>query len=289
MKVEKMLMLIMMTCSLLIVSMTPVGAADETRTISDAEDDVIDAITGETYDYQNIDITELKYEREGINVTLTITVKGEIENLGDLEDPTTLEDIVTYVLILITSFDMYYIMYVNNYCVLQTSYDQENITDFSVDGSVLKINFNINNTDETYDSLTGDSAYMSVDLTGEDYIMIADTAGDLPLTVDALVTNLGETGKEIEFIGYAEYGQFPHIYQWNFGDGTTSIEKSPTHIYDEPGVYECIFTVTDDSGASESYTGEIEIVGDDDNGTPGFELIIAITAIGLIFLWKRKH
>lgn len=289
MKVEKMLIFIVVTCSLLIVSMTPVGAADETRTISDAEDDVIDVVTGETYDYQNIDITELKYEREGMNVTLTITVKGEIENLGDLDDPTGIEDIVTYVLILTTSFDMYYIMYVNNYCVLQTTYDELNITDFSVDGSALEINFNINNTEEVYDSLTGESAYMSIDIASEDYIMITDTSGDLPLIVDVFATNLGETGKEIEFVGYSEYGQFPHTYLWNFGDETTSTEKTTTHVYDTAGEYDYILTVTDSSGTSESSSGNIEIVGGEDDDTPGFELIIAIAAIGLIFLWKRKR
>jgi len=172
MKIEKVLILAMAICCLLIISSINVAAAE--KTIIDSEDDVMDAITGEIIDYPNIDIKELTYDREGINVTLTMTVKGEIENLGDLEEPTGLEDIITYALTLTTSFDTYLIYYVNNYCALQTSYDELNITDFSIVGSTLntlEINFNINNTDETYESLAGESMYLSIDLATEDYIM----------------------------------------------------------------------------------------------------------------------
>jgi hypothetical protein len=287
MKVEKMLIIALVASSLLIASISTVGAVDETRTITDAEDDVVD-ISGETYDYPNIDITEIKYEREGTNVTIAMTVKGNIENIGDIygED---WDNIVTYMFILTTSFDMYTIMYVNNYCVLSTSYEEKNITDYSVEDSVLEVNFNINNTDETYDSLAVDSVYFSF-LSEEDMIMAQDTAGDLPLMVNAFTTSPGETGVEIEFIGYVDYGQSPYEYLWDFGDDKTSNERSPTHTYTTAGAYEYTFTVTDSSGASESYSDEIEILGDDeDNDTPGFELIIAITAIGFLFLWKRKR
>lgn len=289
MKIMNVLTLVTAVSSLLIMSNVSVVAADETKTIIDAEDDVIDVFTGEPSDYQNIDITELIYERDGTNVTVTMIVKGDIENLGDPEDYSGLEDSITYAFFLVTSYSEYSIVYVNNYCVLLIGYDEENITDFSVDGSILKINFNINNTDETYDSLTGESIYMSIDLVNEDYIVLTDTAGDLPLSIEVYVPNLGETGEEIEFIGYSEYGQFPYTYLWDFGDGSTSTEKNPSHIYNKAGTYNVTFTVTDDEGSEESDAGMIEIVGDEDNGTPGFELIIAITAIGLVFLWKRKR
>jgi len=289
MKIINILTLVTAVSILLIMSNVSVVAADETKTIIDAEDDVIDVFTGEPSDYQNIDITELIYERDGTNVTVTMIVKGDIENLGDPEDYSGLEDSITYAFFLVTSYSEYSIVYVNNYCVLLIGYDEENITDFSVDGSILKINFNINNTDETYDSLTGESIYMSIDLVNEDYIVLTDTAGDLPLSIEVYVPNLGETGEEIEFIGYSEYGQFPYTYLWDFGDGSTSTEKNPSHSYNKAGTYNVTFTVTDDEGSEESDAGMIEIVGDEDNGTPGFGLIIAITAIGLIFLWKRKR
>ena len=290
MKIEKVLILAMAICCLLIISSINVAAAE--KTIIDSEDDVMDAITGEIIDYPNIDIKELTYDREGINVTLTMTVKGEIENLGDLEEPTGLEDIITYALTLTTSFDTYLIYYVNNYCALQTSYDELNITDFSIVGSTLntlEINFNINNTDETYESLAGESMYLSIDLATEDYIMATDAVPDYPLMVDAYAPNSAEAGSAVEFEGSPYFGQRPYEFLWDFGDELTSTEQNPTHIYDEPGIYEYTFTVTDSSDASESVTYEIEILEGDTNDTPGFEFIIAIMAIGLIFLWKKKR
>jgi PKD repeat protein len=38
--------------------------------------------------------------------------------------------------------------------------------------------------------------------------------------------------------------------QWDFGDGSSSTEQSPTHTYDSPGHYQAVLTVTDDDGAS---------------------------------------
>jgi len=41
-------------------------------------------------------------------------------------------------------------------------------------------------------------------------------------------------------------------YQWDFGDGETSNEINPTHIYEENGTYTCTLTVTDSSGKKNS-------------------------------------
>ncbi len=39
-------------------------------------------------------------------------------------------------------------------------------------------------------------------------------------------------------------------WQWNFGDGTTSNEADPVHVYAQPGSYSVTLTVTDDSTAT---------------------------------------
>jgi len=289
----KNIMMLMMISSLLIASTSTVIATDETKTILDDDGDVVDAYTQEPYNYPNIDITEVIYEREGTNASVTITVDGEIENLGDITDPYNIDSIVTYTFYLTTDYDMYTVIYINNNCIFTSSYEEKNITDYSIeDSSSLKINFNINNSDEIYDSLAIETAYMSIDLSGEDFVIVSDSAGDLPLMVDAYVTSPGEKGVEIEFIGYAEYGQSPYVYEWDFdGDNVVdSNERNPTHIYDKPGIYDFTFTVTDDAGSTEYYTDEIEILGEEDgDDTPGFELIIAIIAIGAILFLKRKR
>jgi gliding motility-associated-like protein len=42
-------------------------------------------------------------------------------------------------------------------------------------------------------------------------------------------------------------------YQWNFGDGNTSQEKMPSHVYTKPGEYVISLTVTSTRGCKDSY------------------------------------
>ena len=50
-------------------------------------------------------------------------------------------------------------------------------------------------------------------------------------------------------------------WSWNFGDGNTSTEQNPTHIYTTPGVYNVSLTVTNNaSGCSETKTDTIKII-----------------------------
>ncbi|MDD5511376.1 MAG: PKD domain-containing protein [Dehalococcoidales bacterium] len=51
---------------------------------------------------------------------------------------------------------------------------------------------------------------------------------------------------------------------WDFGDGGTSIEKSPTHIFTTPGVYEVVLAVTG-PGGQDSASLQIEVL---DSGEP---------------------
>jgi len=47
--------------------------------------------------------------------------------------------------------------------------------------------------------------------------------------------------------------------RWDFGDGTTSLERNPTHLYAVPGKFVVTLTATDDSGASAAKTGKVEV------------------------------
>lgn len=42
----------------------------------------------------------------------------------------------------------------------------------------------------------------------------------------------------------------PISWQWSFGDGSTSTEQNPTHLYESPGVYTVSLTATNLSGSS---------------------------------------
>ena len=51
----------------------------------------------------------------------------------------------------------------------------------------------------------------------------------------------------------------PETWHWDFGDGNTSQDTSPVHLYDEYGVYEVCLTVSN-SNASDTYCQTINII-----------------------------
>jgi PKD repeat protein len=46
-------------------------------------------------------------------------------------------------------------------------------------------------------------------------------------------------------------------YSWNFGDGSSSTQMSPTHAYSDAGTYSVTLTVTDDRGGQDSVTHSV--------------------------------
>jgi microbial collagenase len=47
--------------------------------------------------------------------------------------------------------------------------------------------------------------------------------------------------------------------RWDFGDGATSTERNPTHLYAAPGKFVVALTATDDNGATAEKTGKVEV------------------------------
>lgn len=71
---------------------------------------------------------------------------------------------------------------------------------------------------------------------------------------------------------------------WDFGDGTIATSRNPTHTYTQSGQYTVTLQVTDNDIATNTTTTSISI----SDSTPGFELVIIISAIGLAFLCRHK-
>lgn len=62
---------------------------------------------------------------------------------------------------------------------------------------------------------------------------------------------------------------------WNFGDGQVSMDQSPSHLYQQAGIYSVTLTTTSDSGCVSSYTDTINI-----NQLPNIEVTSDIICIG---------
>jgi hypothetical protein len=56
------------------------------------------------------------------------------------------------------------------------------------------------------------------------------------------------TEEEIKFTSEVIGGFAPYNYSWDFGDGKTSTEASPSHSFKEAGIYSVSLKVTDDKG-----------------------------------------
>ena len=71
----------------------------------------------------------------------------------------------------------------------------------------------------------------------------------------------GYVNESIQFHGSAQGGTPPYTWEWDFGDGNTSHEQNPTHVYTSPGNYTVTLTVTDSNGrhADDTTTAYIEI------------------------------
>ncbi len=55
-----------------------------------------------------------------------------------------------------------------------------------------------------------------------------------------------ETGQKIAFTNASENAT---AYQWDFGDGGSSTEENPTHVFTHAGVYEVVLLATGDGGS----------------------------------------
>jgi len=51
----------------------------------------------------------------------------------------------------------------------------------------------------------------------------------------------------------------PYTYHWDFGDGQSSNQPSPSHSYALPGSYKVVLTVTDKSGVVKTQTSTIKV------------------------------
>ncbi len=92
--------------------------------------------------------------------------------------------------------------------------------------------------------------------------------GRIPVTVEvngegtvnaafSVGTDSIDINEAIEFTNLSTMGE---SYLWNFGDGTTSTEVSPTHSYTNFGTYSVVLTVTSSDGCTSAITQEITVL-----------------------------
>lgn len=81
----------------------------------------------------------------------------------------------------------------------------------------------------------------------------------------------------------------PTSWSWNFGDGKTSADQNPTHVYENTGTYNVTLTATNSAG-SNSISTDINVVNTDVADVPEFSSIAlpAVVVLGLVAVFGRK-
>jgi hypothetical protein len=300
----------MIVSSLLLIATFSAQAVEITDPIGDVSS--IDYLTGETkvvtsspdITVDNLDIIKATFTQQGIQATVSLQVKGNIENRGEILDLSSYDilniDAVEYGFQLTTSTEDYTISYSNQTGQLTKGYEQINLTssDFSVVGDTLTITFQLVSADETYDDLSVTSTFIKANLSSiesEGLVYLSDVAPNPPLEIiEAYAPNIGSVGENIQFNSSIQplTGQPPYTYHWDFGDQGTSSLLNPTHSYTKSGEYTYTFTVTDQGGATASQTGTITISseGGSNGGSSSspmllfLAILIIIIVIGVIVI-----
>jgi len=75
--------------------------------------------------------------------------------------------------------------------------------------------------------------------------MPVQVGGDVPPECQASFAFIQSEGFGVEFVNtsVSTFGELEPQYFWNFGDGASSTEESPYHIFDGPGIYDVCLTM----------------------------------------------
>jgi PKD repeat protein len=97
-------------------------------------------------------------------------------------------------------------------------------------------------------TLTVNSATGSNSSVKTDYLTVAEPVA--PIAGFSANVTTGLTPMSVQFVDQSIAGtSIVKAWLWNFGDGFTSTEASPSHVYSNSGVYTVSLTVTTDAGA----------------------------------------
>lgn len=109
----------------------------------------------------------------------------------------------------------------------------------------------------------------------------------VPPVADAGGPYAGVAGQSLQFDGTGSDDPDGTIvsYTWDFGDGASGVGPAPSHVYESPGTFLVILTVTDNKGLSHAAGAIVNVVPQDpgSDAHPGV-LVIALDGPGALLL-----
>jgi PGF-CTERM protein len=168
---------------------------------------------------------------------------------------------------------------------------------FLVDDALVKsdvITVSVGNEIEvrfTWEAVKG-SHNVQLEVGDDIYTFTQNVESNTPPSATTNIVNEGgkdvkyDTGTEIYFEASASDANDDAItYLWDFGDGVTSTQERPSHVYTEKGTYTVTLTVTDERGDTFTDTFMVEITkpkSSDDS--PGFGAVLAVAALAIVIV-----
>ncbi len=78
-------------------------------------------------------------------------------------------------------------------------------------------------------------------------------------------------------------------WRWDFGDGSVSDDRNPTHVFKEKGVYEVTLSIIDDDGAARSFSKRVTVFGEVEDiklftGLNTFDIIFIVFIIAMVIM-----
>ena len=138
----------------------------------------------------------------------------------------------------------------------------------AIDGSIAAVTVNDTSDPDTYIEQklsfnSGDNNTVAiffyngpVEARLDNFTIEVGAEGAVPPSVGFDVTQSPDNFLEYTFTNTSKGGE---TYMWDFGDGNTSTDESPTHVYDSPDIYNVTLEVKNASGLSATLEKTIDI------------------------------
>lgn len=104
-------------------------------------------------------------------------------------------------------------------------------------------------------TLTVESEHGRDSTTKQNYVTISPIAPVAAFFAEPREVALGPSGARVQFTDHSQQGTYDITeWFWEFGDGGTSEEQDPSHVYTRPGLYTVSLTVTAQNGQTDTET-----------------------------------
>jgi PKD repeat protein len=139
------------------------------------------------------------------------------------------------------------------------------------------------------------TSYQSDGLSTTKTLTVKVEAGNSPPVADFSYIPLNPLAGES--VSFADQSYDPEgnvvFWRWDFGDGTTSYERNPKHVFSSPGTYTVTLTVKDDKGAEKStsraiYVGKREEAGNSSIVELAAFILVVVVVVTILALSRGK-